>query len=1219
MPRDSDFEPKKQGTSDVPRGSAHRYDPYDLCVIHDRKTVLTKIINRKRDGSVDVSGYSHSRRSVPELVATSSNIRELSRILMQLEDEPSKCVIRAQPKREFYDGSRIRRRYAAADDHYEERSRAWVMIDVDKIELPDGMRLCDGPKKVTHWVLDQLDDILPGIAGVTVHVQLSSSAGLRYIEGHADHGKAGPEKISMHVWAILDKAYSKHELARWCDVANARYGSKVIDRSMIMNLTQPNYTAAPVFRHGVEEPLSRRSFLIEGERDVATPVIPDDKTFERVVSENGGSGVLPSGRTFREYAGMIGDYGIEGKQGFQEPIKMACFAAVDEQGEGVDIGAVTAVIRKAVSDFRGERTPTEIARYSDAGFTRDKIKWALRSFATKKQVAQQRLLSRAKSRTDEDDDVLTLADARRDLRRKQEAIFVRSLDHTAMHSLFEDRRSAAKLQIANALTREGYAEDTEEREREFHSRQAKAVGDIKADLADEFGLEHYPDQAPCFLNSCSLGLGKTSGALKLLAQQKTGTFDVYARDHVLMQQSYDDLVRLNPHLPVWPIRGRSQIDPEGRLIGKVDEWAREDDKMCPRHEAVKDAAETGLSPHSSICEECPLRDHCGYLKQFEGVVVGGIRQPGIVVLPHAFLPLDRRTGTGDVVVIDENPTSSLVSEVEFSDALLTDRQVVAQLATDHSEEGKCRRAMQNLAQLLIERELAPKVAKDAWPWRGGEDEHRQKVMRRVARGLMAAMEGRKSTASLDADDLNHARRMLTSRDPIELSGNMPDREIRAAVARVGRGGRKIMRTLVEQARLCRKRHIEIGSLVSLDERGERNMLTVFTPPTIPAHVPVIVLDATANPLPLERMFDRDFEIIDIRMDENVRVTQVYDVTGSKSSLFGRDARHAFDKISKADKAKQFDKVRKLIDAAVRFSDGKEVLFVAQKETIDTLAREGFGAVPESLHTAHFGALRGQNAFKDLRHIVIAGRMLPPVDALERMAAAVFARLGDRYSVNQLPMTVKSWCKLHDDIPEEDIRADGCMDRNGNPWHPGTLTEALRYDACEAEIVQAVGRLRSIAQDEPCEVLLIGELTLDDLPEPERLMPYRQFIQTGRTGASSELYEDRCEKPCLAKGLDATFTPFGAPDMAAIAPDLFRNEKAAKNARVRQLDEAKNRKPPRGEWRRECGKYWVDGRYDRRGSSFGAWVRRGVNDTVGAVTDAAEFMLGRRLRKIMLRG
>jgi hypothetical protein len=50
-------------------------------------------------------------------------------------------------------------------------------------------------------------------------------------------------------------------------------------------------------------------------------------------------------------------------------------------------------------------------------------------------------------------------------------------------------------------------------------------------------------------------------------------------------------------------------------------------------------------------------------------------------------------------------------------------------------------------------------------------------------------------------------------------------------------------------------------------------------------------------------------------------------------------------------------------------------------------------LPDRVATMHLGHLRGRNKFKDIDVAVIAGRLEPGVEALERLATSKVRRLG----------------------------------------------------------------------------------------------------------------------------------------------------------------------------------------------------------------------------------
>jgi hypothetical protein len=107
-------------------------------------------------------------------------------------------------------------------------------------------------------------------------------------------------------------------------------------------------------------------------------------------------------------------------------------------------------------------------------------------------------------------------------------------------------------------------------------------------------------------------------------------------------------------------------------------------------------------------------------------------------------------------------------------------------------------------------------------------------------------------------------------------------------------------------------------------------------------------------------------------------------------------------------------------------------------------------VPPWLKIAHFGETNGRNDFQEVACLIIAGRSLPPAEAVTRTAEALFGEAIE-----------------HRDYVTHDVQILTAPDRHGNNavmreqfWHPDARTEAVRRMACEGGLLQAIGRARA---------------------------------------------------------------------------------------------------------------------------------------------------------------
>lgn len=133
-------------------------------------------------------------------------------------------------------------------------------------------------------------------------------------------------------------------------------------------------------------------------------------------------------------------------------------------------------------------------------------------------------------------------------------------------------------------------------------------------------------------------------------------------------------------------------------------------------------------------------------------------------------------------------------------------------------------------------------------------------------------------------------------------------------------------------------------------------------------------------------------------------------------------------------------------------------------------------VPANIGTLHFGKLRGVDAYRGVRVLVVLSRPMPPPHVVEDLADILFG-----VEVERLP-----WGEFY---PMEDVQRimqDGTTMSAKAYRHPDPRAEAVRWAACEAEIIQAIGRGRGIHRTaaNPLNVIVVSNVPLDDVPMTE---------------------------------------------------------------------------------------------------------------------------------------
>ncbi len=272
-------------------------------------------------------------------------------------------------------------------------------------------------------------------------------------------------------------------------------------------------------------------------------------------------------------------------------------------------------------------------------------------------------------------------------------------------------------------------------------------------------------------------------------------------------------------------------------------------------------------------------------------------------------------------------------------------------------------------------------------------------------------------------------------------------------------------------------------------------------------LPVLVLDATGDADLLAAAIP-GLKQVTIPAARNAFVRQTYGFTASMQRMNGEDPR-ARNELTSG-----------LKEIAERHPSGLLVTYKDAEKDI---------ALPDGWASEHFGNLRGIDRHKDRTAIVVVGRMQIAPQAAERLACALF------YDDERPLLLTGAYEKRPVGFHMRDGSHIGVMtDRHVCP-----LVDKIRWQHSEAEIVQAVDRLRLVHRDTPADVWLFNEVPTITV---DALRPYRRAMRKhGPAGAGAGPG---------ARLLDAYYRlngvlPIKHAWLAKRFPDLWRNENAVK--------------------------------------------------------------------------
>ncbi len=183
-----------------------------------------------------------------------------------------------------------------------------------------------------------------------------------------------------------------------------------------------------------------------------------------------------------------------------------------------------------------------------------------------------------------------------------------------------------------------------------------------------------------------------------------------------------------------------------------------------------------------------------------------------------------------------------------------------------------------------------------------------------------------------------------------------------------------------------------------------------------------------------------------------------------------------------------------------------------------------GALPGNVEFGHFNGIAGVNTWNEVALLILIGRTEPPPREVERLARALFdadiAEIPDGHWYPKVEHRVQM--------------RDGPVAAIPSPTHPDPRAEAVRWQICEAELIQAIGRGRAVNRtaDNPLKIDIVTNyplpIVVDELTTWALIQPTDVEIMRSR-GAVPTTYRD----------------------MATAYPDLFTSEDAARNSLTRK--------------------------------------------------------------------
>ena len=596
----------------------------------------------------------------------------------------------------------------------------------------------------------------------------------------------------------------------------------------------------------------------------------------------------------------------------------------------------------------------------------------------------------------------------------------------------------------------------------------------------------------------STGVGKSTsireGAVALIRGLRTDgdarTGIILVPRHDLGRPYHEMLRQMAPELAFETWRGLAAEDPDSTVPGAT---------MCGDLDLVREAQAALLDTERFACKPCALRATCAYQRQ-------KARRADVWIGTHDLMaqPLPSRFGTPAAVWVDESPLDAFLvgaderKQIHLSlDALLQPAEVPGDLSATLTLGGWHRLAVE---------------------------------------ALRAEPDGQVSRAAMLAAGLTHEDALACARlvwrskaEPAfrEGMGREERREAMRALAANRHLGRRAMwwTALAELLADGGPEASGWAALVAVDgAAGPQRVLRLRRRKPVGKGwdaVPVQVADATGDMALLAQVLPG--LRLSARIEAAAPWQRVRQADGRAYSAAMLDVAGAKTPEEARRRARNVRDLWALIAREARRYRPGRVLVVAQKAI--RAALEALGPPPPGVSFAHHGAVTGRDDWKEARLIIVVGRTQPPPAAVEALAEALTGRA---------VAPLDGWYPRVDAVRE---MADGSLVACSGDRHPDPVAERFRWQACEAGLVQVIGRGRGgdRGPEDPLDVLV-----LTDVPIP---------LPIGGLVGADELDVDTRDLMLAAGGV-ALRSP---RHMAAAYPSLWTSWGAAKKAVARDRE------------------------------------------------------------------
>jgi hypothetical protein len=547
-------------------------------------------------------------------------------------------------------------------------------------------------------------------------------------------------------------------------------------------------------------------------------------------------------------------------------------------------------------------------------------------------------------------------------------------------------------------------------------------------------------------------IGKTALAIKGAADAaKAGISIVYAAPmHSLLSELAERFAAEGVEARVY--RGYASPDPDAP-----------DQMMCLDIPAMQDARDAVQPIPSTVCERkdkasgikvlCQFHDRCGMERQRQA-------KASVWLVPHALLFQSRPSAipAPDALVIDEGITMGALPDKP------------ARMSLDAIERAPVDPTEQALVFTNSANDLEVARANLLRALRDHQDDGPLQRAILLSHGLTAATAG-------EAYSLEWRR----LRDP-GIAPGMDPKVRKACAAAVGQHNRDVMGLagIWGELRAFLAGNAEASGRLSLryDEEDEARILERRSLDTVRSSwsAPALLIDATLPEASLlEPVMGHRVEVkadITAKWSTHVKVRQILGapVSARKLGIIDSEESEADEAAPGSPKRVVTDLMR-LIRLRAALVWPRTVVVIAPMRLIEVLTELG---LPETVETAHFGAVAGIDRWANAAGLICIGRLQPGPGITEPLAGIITGTVP-----SAIPPNPKGGGRWYPRVNGTIRLASGQGAKVEHVRHPDSMVEALRWQITEAGLIQAIGRLRALRRgpEAPAFLDIINEVPL----------------------------------------------------------------------------------------------------------------------------------------------